>query len=219
MKKHKPQTSGEAGFFLFLFCLVFLSGCAQKETANINSSGTNIICYGDSLTFGYGAGEGEDYPSALAKLIDVPVINVGIDGDTSSEGLARINSDVLDRDPFLVIVEFCGNDFLRKVPIEDTVNNISRMIDNIHGCGAMVALVDISAGLLLKDYREQFKRLARRKNVIFIPAVLSGIVTNPSLKSDFLHPNGNGYSMIAHKVYCTILPYLKKNKLARAAKK
>jgi lysophospholipase L1-like esterase len=75
--------------------------------------------------------------------------------------------------------------------------------------------VDISAGLLLGEYRHQFSRLARRKNVIFIPAILSGIVTNPSLKSDFLHPNASGYDMIAQKIYRTISPYLQKNRLAR----
>ena len=199
------------GFFFF--------GCARKETVNIGSSGTSIVCYGDSLTFGYGAGPGEDYPTALAKLVDVPVVNAGVDGDTSAEGLGRIDSGVLDRDPFLVIIEFCGNDFLKKVPMEETLKNISAMIDKIHAYGSMVALVDISAGLLLKEYRQQFRQLARRKNVLFIPAILSGIVTNPSLKSDFLHPNASGYSMIAHKIYRAISPYLQKNKLARLTKK
>jgi acyl-CoA thioesterase I len=213
MKKNKLLAA-----FISLF-LLLLVGCAKKDTVNIGSSGKNIICYGDSITFGYGAGPGEDYPSILAKMVEVPVINVGIDGDTTVEGLRRIDSDVLDRDPFFVIIEFCGNDFLRKVPMEETIKNISEMIDRIHARGAMVALVDISAGMLLSDYRQELSRLARNKNVIFIPGVLSGIVTNPGMKSDFLHPNGNGYSMIARKICRIISPYLQKNKLAREAKK
>jgi acyl-CoA thioesterase I len=220
MKNNENQVSAKPYFFCFLLCLmIFLAGCTKKEIKNIASQGLNIICYGDSITFGYGAGQGEDFPSLLAKLAKLPVINVGIDGDTTSEGLKRIYSDVLDRDPFLVIVEFCGNDFLRKVPMEETVKNITEMIDKIEAKGAMVALVDISAGLLLQDYRKQFSKIARQKNVIFIPGILSGIVTNPSLKSDFLHPNADGYNMIAQKIYRAILPYLHKNKLARIAKK
>jgi len=223
---HKSQVLGRARISAAILCILcamlytfFLSGCAKKDIKNIASQGLNIICYGDSITFGYGAGQGEDFPSLLAKLVNLPVINVGIDGDTTSEGLKRIHSDVLDRDPFLVIIEFCGNDFLRKVPIEETVKNVTEMIDKIEANGAMVALVDISAGLLLQDYRKQFRKIARQKNVIFIPGILSGIVTNPSLKSDFLHPNASGYNMIAQKIYRAILPYLQKNKLARIVKK
>lgn len=213
MKKFSSQ------FIVILSILMLTAGCAKKEVNNIGSCGTNIVCYGDSITFGYGAGTGEDYPSFLAKLVNAPVINVGIDGDTTSEGLKRIYSDVLDRNPLLVIIEFTGNDFLRQVPMEETTKNIGEMIDKIEAKGAMVALVDISAGLLLKGYRQEFGRIARKKNVIFIPGILSGIVTNPSLKSDFLHPNASGYKMIAQKIYRAILPYLKKNKLAREAKK
>jgi acyl-CoA thioesterase I len=206
-------------FIVILSVLILTVGCAKKEINNIGSYGTNIVCYGDSITFGYGAGPGEDYPSFLAKLINLPIVNVGIDGDTTSEGLKRIYSDVLDRNPLLVIIEFTGNDFLRQVPMEETTRNIGEMIDKIEANGAMVALVDISAGLLLKGYRQELCRLARKKNVIFIPGILNGIVTNPSLKSDFLHPNANGYKMIAQKIYRAISPYLKKNKLAREAKK
>jgi len=219
MKNNRCQVPARPYFLCFLFCLVFFYGCAKKEVVNISSTGTNIVCYGDSITFGYGAGPGEDYPSFLAKLVNVPVINVGIDGDTTSEGLKRIYSDVLDRNPLLVVIEFTGNDFLRQVPMEETSRNITEMIDKIEARGAMVALVDISAGLLLKGYRQELGRIARKKNVIFVPGILSGIVTNPSLKSDFLHPNASGYKMIAQKIYRAILPYLKKNKLAREAKK
>ncbi|MCX5703121.1 MAG: arylesterase [Candidatus Omnitrophica bacterium] len=194
-----------------LFCAFAFMGCAKREIKNIDSKGKNIICFGDSITFGYGASEGQDYPSALAKMLDIPVINAGIDGDTSIEALRRIKSDILERKPLLVIIEFAGNDFLRKIPQEVTINNIREMVERVQARGAMVALVDISAGMFLGEYRTIFSKLAKEEGTIFIPSILSGIITNPSLKSDFLHPNANGYKLIAQRIQKAIMPYLERN--------
>jgi len=198
------------GFMVFFLALSFFAGCARKEIVNINSKGKIIVCFGDSITFGYGANKGEDYPAHLAKLVGLEVINSGIDGDTSQEGLKRIDTDALDREPFLVIIEFGGNDFLRKVPKESTLENISKMVDKAQAAGAMVAVVDISAGMLLGDYRAGLSKLARTKGTIYVPSIFKGILTNPNLKSDFIHPNAQGYKVIAERVYKAILPYLKK---------
>ncbi len=188
---------------------VFLSGCAKQEIRNIGAKGDSIICFGDSITFGYGAAPGEDYPAALGKMVKLPVINAGIDGDTSFAALGRLEQDVLSKNPRLVIVEFCGNDFLKKIPEETTVRNLSEIIDRIQEKGAMVALVDISAGLFFREYRVAFKKLARQKQAIFIPVVLRKIITNPAMKSDFFHPNARGYKVIATRVYNVISRYLK----------
>ena len=193
-----------------LLLMTFLAGCAKREIKNLDSGGKNIICFGDSITFGYGVAQGEDYPAVLSKMVQMPVINAGMDGDTSSEALKRIKSDVLDKDPFLVIVEFAGNDFLEKIPLETTVNNIKEMVKLIQDRGALVAVVDISAGLFLRDYRLAFNRLAKEEGAIFVPSVLSGIITNPSMKSDFIHPNSEGYKIIAQRVYRTIMPCILK---------
>lgn len=199
--------------FLFIVFIAFigLSGCEKPEIKNRNSTGKNIICFGDSLTFGYGANPGEDYPAALAKLMGVPVINAGKDADTTYEALKRIELDVLNKEPRLVIIEFCGNDFLKKIPIKTTVENIRKMIAEIQGQGSMVAIVDISAGLFFKDYGASFKNLSLQTNSIFIPKVMEGIITNPSMKSDFLHPNANGYKIIAQRINDAIIPYLRQN--------
>jgi len=189
--------------------LVFgLTGCTKREIKNLDAKGSTIVCFGDSITFGYGANPGEDYPSALARMINLPVINAGIDGDITSEAVKRIKSDALDRNPFLVIIEFSGNDFLRKIPKEVTLNNIKTMVEQIQAKGVMVAIVDISAGMFLAEYRKAFYNLAREEGAIFIPHILSGIITNPSMKSDFLHPNAQGYKMIAQRIYRNIKPYL-----------
>jgi lysophospholipase L1-like esterase len=197
--------------FIVSIAFIILNGCARKEIRNINSSGKNIICFGDSLTFGYGAQPGEDYPAALGRLFGVPVINAGIDGDTTTDALKRIKNDVLDKQPLLVIVEFGGNDFLRKVPLEITTKNLEEIVERIQAEGAMVAIVDISTGFFLKEYRRPLYILARRYKAIFIPNALKGIITSPGLKSDFIHPNAKGYKIIARRIYCVISAYLGKS--------
>jgi len=194
---------------ILLVLMLLVCGCAKQEVVNLGARGENIICFGDSVTFGYGANPGEDYPTALAKLVKLPVLNAGISGDTTTEALKRLDTDVLDKNPRLVIVEFCGNDFLKKVPRDTTVNNLAEIITRIQAKGAMVALVDISAGMFFQEYRRAFKKLAHQKKAIFIPAVLSKIITNPSMKSDFLHPNGRGYKIVANRIHQAIAAYIK----------
>jgi acyl-CoA thioesterase I len=203
-------------FVVFIFWAISLSGCAKQEIKNAGSTGATVICFGDSLTFGYGVSSGEDYPSRLSEMLNMPVVNSGIDGDSSVEALKRIQTDVLERSPLIVIIEFGGNDFLRKVPIEDTVNNIRQMTDMVQAKGAMVAIVDISSGMFFADYSRAFKKIACEKQAILIPSVLNGIITNPQMKSDFLHPNSEGYRIIAQRVYKGIAPYIKTNSTTSA---
>ncbi|MDP2927195.1 MAG: GDSL-type esterase/lipase family protein [Candidatus Omnitrophota bacterium] len=194
---------------VFVIPLIILCGCAKPEIRNLDAKGSSIICFGDSITFGYGANSGEDYPTALGKLVRLSVVNSGVDGDTTFEALERLENDVLDKDPRLVIVEFCGNDFLKKIPKEDTVKNLTQIIERIQEKGAMVALVDISAGVFFQEYRQAFKKLAAQKKAIFIPVLLNRIITNPAMKSDFFHPNARGYQVIAKRIYQAISAYIK----------
>jgi acyl-CoA thioesterase-1 len=213
--KDEGRRKSVFGFFgpLFLsFCFLsfsLLAGCGKREVRNLDAQGANIICFGDSITFGYGANPGEDYPSTLRKLVKSPVINAGVDGDTSFAALERLDNDVLAKNPKLVIVEFCGNDFLKKIPKEDTVRNLKVIIERIQDKGAMVALVDISSGFFFQEYRWAFKKLAAEGKAIFIPVLLNKIITNPAMKSDFFHPNARGYQVIAKRIYQAISAYIK----------
>ncbi|MBP7836171.1 MAG: hypothetical protein KA022_01685, partial [Candidatus Omnitrophica bacterium] len=207
MRKNRPGIIF-LGILIILGLSTFLALNVKKEVTNRNSGGRNIICFGDSVTFGYGVNTGEDYPTELAKLLKRPVINAGVDGDTSAEGLARLKNDVLDKEPYLVLVEFSGNDFIKKVPLDSTMGNIKEMVRQIQEAGAMTAIVDISAGFFMREYRLKLAELARQTGSIFVPAVLNGILTNPSMKSDFMHPNAHGYKIVAQRVQRAVIPYL-----------
>jgi lysophospholipase L1-like esterase len=62
--------------------------------------------------------------------------------------------------------------------------------------------------MFFQEYRRVFKKLAAEKRAIFIPVVLSKIITNPAMKSDFFHPNARGYKIIANRVYSAISRYI-----------
>lgn len=171
-----------------------------SRVANLDSRGTNIIAFGDSLTAGYGAPAGEDYPSKLSALIGTTVINAGVSGDTTDAALARLDGDVLSRDPRIVIVGLGGNDFLRGVPISTTEANLRTLIRKIHDAHAMVILLGFRFPSLSANYEQMYERVADEERCLLVPKILSGILTDPSLKSDEIHPNARGYQLIAERV-------------------
>ncbi|MGE5308745.1 MAG: GDSL-type esterase/lipase family protein [Deltaproteobacteria bacterium] len=195
-----------------------IGGCTKSNIANLESQGNNIICFGDSITHGKGSGPGMDYPSLLASMTRLHVINAGINSDTTGEALKRLKTDVLERDPLIVIIEFGGNDFLGKTPSAETFANVEQMIQVLQKQGVMVALADISTSFFMEQYGAEFRKMSRKYGVILIPHLLDGIITNPDLKSDPIHPNGKGYKIIAYRIYRGIIPYLNQNAMLRKAR-
>lgn len=171
-----------------------------SRVANLDSAGSNIIAFGDSLTAGYGASAGEDYPSRLSILIGSTVINAGVSGDTTDEALARIDTDVLARSPRIVIVGLGGNDYLRSIPLSSTEANLRAIIHKIHDAQAMVVLLGFRFPSLNVNYEDMYDRVASEERCLLVPKILSGILTDPSLKSDEVHPNARGYQLIAERV-------------------
>jgi len=189
--------------------VILIFGCARYEVKNIDSAGRDIICFGNSITAGLGVSREDSYPLVLSELTGYPIINSGRSGDTSSDGLKHLEKGVLSYQPRLVIIEFGGNDFLRRVPLDHTINNIRAMVEQIQARGSMVAIADVSSGVIMSNYRKRYKNLARQTQAIFIPNLLEGIINNPSLKQDTIHPNAGGHRIIAERIYKAIKPYLK----------
>jgi acyl-CoA thioesterase-1 len=171
-----------------------------SRVANLQSRGSAIIAFGDSLTAGYGAPASEDYPSRLSNLIGAAVLNAGVSGDTTETALARLDPDVLARDPRIVIVGLGGNDFLHGVAISTTEANLRTIIRKIHDAGAMVIILGFRFPSLSANYEEMYARVAREERCLLIPDVLDGILRDQSLKSDEIHPNGRGYQLMAERV-------------------
>lgn len=185
-------------FFLFLFLICMLTACSKNNQIKINS----IVCFGNSLTCGYGSTDEQTYPYFLQQLTDIPVINKGINGNTSKDGLNRIN-DILTNKNSLVIVEFGANDFFQQIPISETRKNIESIIDKLNQNNNIIVLVSTEDKQLNKLYN-MLKSLAKEKKVLFINGILNEIWNDRNLFSDEIHPNSKGYKLVANKIYKNI---------------
>ena len=194
-----------------LLGVILLSGAIffvlkkSPTITNYPSDGKTIIVFGDSLVQGVGATTGNDFPSLLSYKIGAPIINMGVAGDTSSDGLARVES-VNAQDPKIVLVLFGGNDFLRKVPVKKTFKNIDDIVVKLQDKVAVIILLGIKGGLLLDSYDEYFEEIVENRGTLYVPNVLEGIFGHSNLMADSIHPNDGGYKKIADKIY----PVLKK---------
>ncbi|MGB2578836.1 lysophospholipase L1-like esterase [Elusimicrobium simillimum] len=178
------------------------------EIVNMNNNGVSIVCLGDSLTYGYGAGKGASFPDLLAKKVDLKVVNLGVNGDKSTDGLRRINS-VFEHDPYMVLIEFGGNDFMKQTSFEETISAVGQMVDIVQQHGAIAVVVDTGGNLFMNKYSKAYKKLAKEKGAVFVPAILKNILNDPKLKADQIHPNAEGYKIVADRVYKGIEKYLR----------
>lgn len=166
--------------------------------------GSKVVALGDSLTFGYG-GQGKDYPSALAQLTGWQIDNMGINGDTSADVLARLD-DVITKSPKLVLLGIGGNDVLRKVNSADTKNNIIGTINQLTAKQIPVVLIaepyfSVSALFGKASDNPIYKEVADELNVPLFENGWSKILSDKELKSDQIHANGAGYVKFADMLF------------------
>ena len=169
------------------------------------------VAFGDSLTAGYGSEKaGADYPTQLGQRLGVPIQNLGVPGETSADGLKRLE-DVAALQPRVVLLCFGGNDVLQNVPRDRMFANLGVIIDRLHAQGTFVVLIGIRGASVLGDRNaDGFKKLAETKEVKHIPNLLDGLISQPSLMSDYVHPNDAGYEKIAARLEKELKPVLKK---------
>lgn len=167
------------------------------------------VAFGDSLTQGYGAEEGGDYPAQLAKRLRVKIRNLGVSGHTTADGLARLDQ-AAQLQPRVVLLCLGGNDALRSVPADETFANLGAMIDRFHQGGSFVVLLGVRSVGLADKNAKRFEQLAKVKRVLLVPNILDGILFTPSLMADQIHPNDKGYARIAERLEDVLLPVLPK---------
>lgn len=187
---------------------MFLRGRYWYPIENKNAAGDVIVALGDSLTYGTGAGSGEDWPSIVSRRCNCTIINKGVPGETTADAYERLESDVLALDPKIVIVGLGGNDILRQLPREQMFKNLRQIIDEVQDSGAMVVVLGLNGFPLGGDLASGYSQLARDTGSVYVSNILGGIFTNPQLKADQFHPNAAGYEIMADKIYGEIEPYL-----------
>ena len=179
-----------------------LISCSDNSSNNNLIKINSIVCFGDSLTRGYGATNEQTYPYFLQQFTNLPVINKGINGNTSRNGLDRID-DILQFKNSIVIVEFGANDFFQRFPVYETKKNMEKIVDILKQNNDIVVLVSTENNLL-KEIHNMLKSLAEEKNVLFVNGILDEIWDDRSLFFDDIHPNSKGYKLVADKIYKNI---------------
>ena len=98
------------------------------------------VAFGDSLTEGFGASEGNNYPAVLERKLGVKIQNLGRSGETTADGLQRLG-EVAALQPRVVLLCFGGNDSLNEDLRTQTFLNLARIIDAFHREGSFVVLI------------------------------------------------------------------------------
>jgi len=197
---------------LIYWLVLLVAACGGDDygkVRNLRSAGEAIICFGDSLTEGVGADAGEDYPSVLSRKLNFPVVNAGQRGDTTAQALERLSDSVLRKNPRLVIVLLGGNDFLRQLPRSESKKNLAEIVRRIQQQGAMVAIAGIKLGLFTDEFAPIYEDTAKELGALYIAQVMKGILSDATLKSDPIHPNRAGYSLIAERIAEKVRPLLR----------
>ena len=176
-----------------------------------------IVAFGDSLTQGV---SGKSYPAFLQDRLDragyrYRVDNQGVAGDTTADGLARIDNVIAEK-PALVVLEFGGNDGLRGVPVDATRKNLDEMIRKLKAASIPVVLAGITLPPnygpdYVKPFTAIYPELAKKYHLRYIPFLLQHVYSDPNLmQPDGIHPNQAGNEIVAKDVFDLIQPMLAK---------
>lgn len=169
-----------------------------EDVKNYPPKSSTVVAFGDSLVEGVGSVD-EGFVSDLENRLRIDIINEGISGNTTQQGLERID-DVLSYDPGVVILLLGGNDYLRKIDDSQTERNLSTIIKRLQDDGIVVILLGVRGGALKDNFKDMYKDLAKQYDTAFVSNVLAGLITNPELMYDSIHPNDSGYELIADRV-------------------
>ena len=181
---------------------IFNVGCNEHIPIPRLSKDAVILAFGDSLTYGTGASKKNDYPSILSELTSLTVINGGIPGEISKNGLNRLPALLDKHQPELMILIHGGNDILRKVSRKETAKNLGQMITEARKRNISVILLGVpKPGLFFLRSADIYVSIANEYQTPVGLEVLPTVLGDNSLKSDLIHPNDDGYQLIAERIF------------------
>lgn len=223
---------GMPGLVLAMVCALML-GCSSNPERRVDASRMNkplatpqstsnrpkIICFGDSLTAGFGLAEKESYPFLLQQKLnadgyDYEVVNAGVSGETSTGGLERAEWVLGQDNAKIVILELGANDMLRGMPPAKTRENLDKIIKRAQAKGLKVLLCGmLAAPTMGADYQRQFSTafpdLASEYKLTYLPFLLENVALNKDLnQADGIHPNPAGEVIMTDNVYKALKPML-----------
>ena len=184
---------------VMILCLLLLSACGGARLDPL-APGDRILAFGDSLTVGVGTGRDSAYPAVLQRMTRIEVINAGVSGETSAQGLRRLPAVLDEYQPDLVILCHGGNDFLRRQDTSATKANLAAMIDLMHARGIQVVLIGVPEPGIFLSSAKLYAELADQYDIPIDNDTMADLQGNASLKSDRVHLNAAGYQQFAEAV-------------------
>jgi acyl-CoA thioesterase-1 len=181
-----------------------LAGCA-REVPHATREGP-VVAFGDSLVYGTGS-SGGGFVRLLEQRLGRPIENLGVPGDTTAAGLARLD-EVLALHPSVVILLLGGNDYLRQVPQDETFANLATIIQRLQVEGAAVLLAGVRGGLIRDNFAARFEELSEQYGTGYVHDVLDDTLGVKAYMTDQVHPNDAGYRVIADRVYPVLVSML-----------
>ena len=202
VRPEKAPASRRREWLLYAAALVvamlIVVGCSPRgPRVERLAEGSVVLAFGDSLTHGTGAAPAEAYPAVLERLIGRTVVNAGVPGETSAEGLVRLPGVLDEVKPGLLILCHGGNDFLRKLGDERAAANVRSMIAEARSRGIPVVLLATPKPTLPPSIPAFYGEIAAAEKVPFEEGVMRSVLLDNRLKSDLVHPNAQGYAKIA----------------------
>lgn len=183
-----------------IFLIALLSACSRPSLTPL-LPGERILAFGDSLTEGVGVSNDHSYPAVLAALTRHEVVNAGIAGEISEEGLARLPALLDEVQPSLMVLLHGGNDILRNMNLAQTRDNLAAMIQIARARGIGIVLVGVPEKSLFSDSASIYPELAERFDLVFEDEIVADLIRSPSKKSDAVHFNRLGYSELAAAIF------------------
>jgi acyl-CoA thioesterase-1 len=179
-----------------------------------------LVCYGDSITAGYGLKPGQAYSEFLQQKLDAngyryKVDNQGTSGATTKDAVAGLHSMMLLH-PEIVIVEFGGNDGLRGLPPDQTRRNLDTVLTTLEAAHIKILLAGITlppnyGGDYIHAFEQVFRDLAAQHQIAFVPMIYKDLAHVPgTIQEDGIHPTVKGSQIIADTLFPALKPLLKK---------
>ncbi|WP_245817934.1 arylesterase [Granulicella rosea] len=181
-----------------------------------------VVCFGDSLTAGYGADPGQSYPDYLQKDLDAQgyryrVVNEGVSGATTKDGIDRV-AGIAAMHAAVVVVEFGGNDGLRGLKTEITRANLAQIIQTLQASGTKVVLAGISlppdfGADYVNAFTANYPALAKQFKTPLLPFLLKDVYGVPGMmQADRTHATNKGNEIVAKNVLQMLSPQLEKSR-------
>lgn len=178
---------------------LILHGCGSSKLEPIGRG--TILAFGDSLTAGVGVSKENSYPTVLAELTGINVINSGVSGETADQGLKRLPFEIDRTNPDLIILIEGGNDILRNRSQSEIKDDIKRMIELAQSQDIQLVLIGVPQKALFSNSAPMYEELAEQFQLAFDGTLIANLLRSPSLKSDQIHFNEKGYRKMAESIH------------------